>query len=59
MKKILLTSFACIALSSYTTTQGAEEVSCLIENEPAPILLDYVQNNRTVVKNITKAIREK
>jgi hypothetical protein len=57
MKKILSTLFAIVILSSYQTTRAAEE-SCRIQDSPAPVLSEYIKNNRTIIKNITKEIKE-
>gem|GEM_PF-2966480 len=57
MKKILSTFFALVILSSYSITRAAEE-SCLIEHSPAPVLSEYIINNKTIIKNITKEIKE-
>jgi len=51
MKNIII---AIVLLLTYNTSFAAG--ACLIKDKTAPILSDYVKNNRQVIKNITKAI---
>jgi hypothetical protein len=53
MKKILLTFLVISTLSSYHISEAADP-SCLIEDAPAPILSEYIKNNRIIIKNISK-----
>jgi len=53
MKKILITTLLIlIAIPSYTYATWA----CLIKDKSAEALLDFIKENRKVVKNVTKAV---
>jgi hypothetical protein len=54
MKKKLITLSILIICIWYQPARAAE--TCLIEDSPAPALLEYIQNNRKVVQNITKQV---
>ncbi len=51
MKKTIIT---LILLSLYPSTFAAW--ACLIKDQTAPIIVDYIKNNRVIIKNITKDI---
>lgn len=56
MKKILLITFIIwIMLPNYSFAAWA----CLIKDKSAQVLLDYVKENRIVIKNLTKEISKK
>jgi hypothetical protein len=55
MKKITLTFLVFIISISYYQTY-ANESACKIKNKSSEALLDYISNNRAVVRNITAQI---
>lgn len=56
MKKLLIIIFLISIIPNYTFAAWA----CLIQDKSAKVLLEYVKNNRKVVKNITKnVVKEK
>lgn len=48
MKKIILTFFVLLVSYNQVLASG-----CLIKDKSAPVLFEYLQNNRDVIKNIT------
>lgn len=48
MKKLFLTFFVLLISSNQVLASG-----CLIKDKSAPVLLEYIKNNRLVIKNIT------
>lgn len=55
MKKIILTFLVLLISISYNQTY-ANESACKIKNKSSEALLDYISNNRAVVRNITTQI---
>lgn len=53
MKKIVITFFVFIAIINNTYAVG-----CVIENESSPLLLDYLENNRKIIKTISTQLSE-
>jgi hypothetical protein len=54
MKKIFLTFSVFLTLLNINTVSA--EPSCAIEYQPSEQLRQYIENNRKVIKNITKEI---
>ncbi|MDP2091233.1 MAG: hypothetical protein Q8K30_06585 [Candidatus Gracilibacteria bacterium] len=52
MKKILIIILLISIIPNYTYANGA----CLIQDRSAEVLLEYIKNNKKVVKNVTKGV---
>jgi hypothetical protein len=52
MKIKILITIILVTIPSYTFAASA----CLIKDKSADVLLEYIKNNRNIVKNVTKSI---